>query len=175
MVKFSLVLLSLGLISACTSVSVEEYSTNQPAMDIREFFDGSLSAHGIVKNRSGKVIRYFNASIIASWDDGIGKLDETFYFDDGEQQRRIWTLQSDNSGNFTGTANDVIGSSKMNVSGNSLFMQYTLLIAYDEDTLDLQIDDRMYRVSDKVIINESTMSKWGFEVGQIILVIEKIS
>jgi hypothetical protein len=175
MVKFSLVLLCLGFISACASVSVEDYSKNQPVMDVREFFDGNLSAHGIVKNRSGKVIRYFNASIIASWDDGIGKLDETFYFDDGEQQRRIWTLQPDDSGNFSGTANDVIGSSKLNVSGNSLFMQYILRIAYGDDTLDLQIDDRMYRISDKVVINESTMSKWGFEVGQIILVIEKTS
>lgn len=175
MVKFSLVLLCLGFISACASISVEDYATNQPSMDVREFFNGNLSAHGIVKNRSGKVIRYFNASIIASWNDGVGKLDETFYFDDGEEQKRIWILQPDASGNLSGTANDVIGSSKMNVSGNSLFMQYTLRIPYDDDTLDLQIDDRMYRVSDRVVINESTMRKWGFEVGQIILVIEKTS
>jgi len=175
MVKILLVLLSLGFISACASVSVVDYEKNQPAMDVREFFDGNLSAHGIVKNRSGKVIRYFNATIIASWDDGIGKLDETFYFDDGEQQRRIWTLRPDDSGNFKGSANDVIGISKLNISGNSLFMQYILRVAYDDDTLDLLIDDRMYRISDKVVINESTMSKWGFEVGQIILVIEKTS
>ena len=61
----------------------------------------------------------------------------------------------------------------MNVSGNSLFMQYILRIPYEDDTLDLQIDDRMYRVSDRVVINESTMRKWGFEVGKIVLVIEK--
>ncbi len=144
-------------------------------MDVREFFDGNLSAHGIVKNRSGEVIRYFNASIIASWEDGIGKLDETFYFDDGEEQKRVWILKPDDSGKLIGTANDVIGTAEMEVSGNSVFMQYVLRIPYDDDTLDLKIDDRMYRVSDRVVINESTMSKWGFEVGQIILVIEKDS
>ena len=173
MVKLSLLILGLTLVSGCASVSVEDYAKNHPRMDVREFFDGNLSAHGIVKNRSGEVIRYFNASIIASWEDGVGKLDETFYFDDGEEQKRIWVLQPDGSGNLSGTANDVVGSSKMNVSGNSLFMQYILRIPYEDDTLDLQIDDRMYRVSDRVVINESTMSKWGFEVGQIILVIEK--
>jgi len=173
MVKLSLLVICLSLISACASVSVEDYEKNQPRMDVREFFDGNLSAHGIVKNRSGEVIRYFNATIIASWDDGVGKLDETFYFDDGEEQKRTWILQPDSSGNLSGTANDVIGSSKMNVSGNSLFMQYILRIPYEDNALDLQIDDRMYRVSDQVIINESTMRKWGFEVGKIILVIEK--
>ena len=175
MVKISLLLLSLALISACASVSVEDYANNQPRMDVREFFDGNLSAHGIVKNRSGEVIRYFNASIIASWEDGIGKLDETFYFDDGEEQKRVWILKPDDSGKLIGTANDVIGTAEMEVSGNSVFMQYVLRIPYDDDTLDLKIDDRMYRVSDRVVINESTMSKWGFEVGQIILVIEKDS
>ena len=173
MVRFSLPILCLAFISACATVSVDNYAENKPRMDIREFFDGQLSAHGIVKNRSGEVIRYFNANIIASWENGVGKLDETFYFDDGEEQKRIWILTPDGSGNLKGTANDVIGSSRLNVSGNSLFMQYTLRIAYDESTLDLEIDDRMYRVSDRVVINESTMRKWGFEVGQIILVIEK--
>ncbi|MDH3857156.1 MAG: DUF3833 domain-containing protein [Gammaproteobacteria bacterium] len=28
-------------------------------------------------------------------------------------------------------------------------------------------------MSDKVLLNESIMTKWGFKVGQIILVIEK--
>jgi len=173
MVKLSLLILCLSFISGCASVSVEDYSKNQPVMDIREFFDGNLTAHGIVKNRSGKVIRYFNADIIASWSDGVGKLDETFVFDDGEEQKRIWIIRPDGSGSFSATANDVIGVSKMNVSGNSLFMQYVLRIPYDDDILDLKIDDRMYRVSDRVVINESTMRKWGFEVGKIILVIEK--
>ena len=175
MVKLSLLILGLTLVSGCASVSVEDYAKNQPRLDIREFFDGNLSAHGIVKNRSGEVIRYFNASIIASWEDGVGKLDETFYFDDGEEQKRIWILQPDGSGELTGTAGDVIGSTQLEVSGNSLFMNYMLRVAYDDGTLVLNIDDRMYRVSDRVVINESTMSKWGFEVGNIILVIEKDS
>jgi hypothetical protein len=49
-----------------------------------------------------------------------------------------------------------------------------LRIPYGDDTIDLRIDDRMYLVSDRVLLNESVMTKWGFEVGQINLVIEKI-
>ena len=170
---FSIFLLSLGLLQSCSSVPVSDYADNSPTMVVEEFFNGSLRAHGIVKNRSGKVTRYFNASIKADWVDGVGTLDEVFKFDDGEEQTRIWKLTRDESGSYVGTANDVVGSSTLEVSGNSLFLDYVLRIPYDDGTLDLHIDDRMYLVSDRVLINESVMTKWGVKVGQITLVIEK--
>jgi len=170
---FSIFLLSLGMLQSCSSVPVSEYVDNSPTMVVEEFFNGSLKAHGIVKDRRGKVTRYFNASINANWVDGVGTLDEVFKFDDGEEQTRIWKLVRDESGNYVGSANDVIGSSTLEVSGNSLFLDYVLRIPYDDGTLDLNIDDRMYLVSDRVLINESVMTKWGIKVGQITLVIEK--
>jgi len=170
---FSIFLLSLGMLQSCSSVPVSEYADNSPTMVVEEFFNGSLTAHGIVKDRSGKVTRYFNASIKADWVDGVGTLDEVFKFDDGEEQNRIWKLTRDESGGYVGSANDVVGSSQLEVSGNSLFLDYVLRIPYDDGTLDLNIDDRMYLVSDRVLINESVMTKWGIKVGQITLVIEK--
>lgn len=170
--RLSIVLLSFGL-SSCSSVPVNEYANNTPVMVVEEFFNGSLRAHGIVKNRSGKLTRYFNASINAYWVEGVGTLDEVFKFDDGEEQRRIWKLVKDDAGNYIGTANDVVGSAILEVAGNSLFLDYVLRVPYDNGTLDLHIDDRMYLVSDRVLINESVMTKWGFDVGEITLVIEK--
>jgi hypothetical protein len=173
MIRFSLLILSIGILSACANVSVTDYAKNSPKLVLQEFFNGSLRAHGIVKDRSGKVIRYFNASIDASWVDGVGTLDENFVFDNGEKQQRIWTIIKDDTGKYIGTANDVIGSSQLKVSGNSLFLNYVLRIPYEDGTLDLNIDDRMYLVSNNVLINESVMTKWGFQVGEIVLVIEK--
>ena len=171
--SFSIFLLGLGMLQSCSSVPVSEYADNSPTMVVEEFFNGSLRAHGIVKDRGGKVTRYFNASIDAYWVDGVGTLDEVFRFDDGEEQRRIWKLVKDDSGNYVGSANDVVGNSTLKVAGNSLFLDYVLRIPYDDGTLDLHIDDRMYLVSERVLINESVMTKWGFNVGQITLVIEK--
>jgi len=174
LLRLTIVFLGLGLFSACSSVRISEYADNQPAMVVEEFFNGSLRAHGIVKNRDEKVIRYFNASIDAKWVGGVGTLDEVFKFDDGEEQRRVWKLVRNDAGNYTASANDVIGSSTLKVGGNSLFLDYVLRIPWDDGTLDLRVDDRMYLVSDRVLINESVMTKWGFEVGRISLVIEKI-
>lgn len=163
----------LVLLGGCSSVSVQDYADNKPRLVIEEFFDGHLVAQGIVKDRGGKVIRYFRADIDASWQDGVGTLDEKFVFDDGELQSRIWTLKPDGKGEYIGSANDVVGETRLKLAGNSLFMEYVLRIPYGDDTLDLTIDDRMYLVSETVLLNESGMSKWGFEVGEINLVIEK--
>ena len=173
--KFLALLCAAFLITlnGCSAVPIEEYAENSPALVAETFFSGELIASGIVKDRSGRVIRYFNATIDASWEGGVGTLDEQFVFDDGEEQTRVWTLERTAAGTYIATAGDVIGESQMKVLGNSLFMQYVLRIPYGDGTIDVNVDDRMYLVSDTVLLNESVMSKWGFHVGQITLVIQK--
>ncbi len=167
------VLLACTMLLGCHSVSVRDYRDNRPALDIETFFDGQLSAHGVVKDRGGKVIRYFNADINAYWRDGVGTLEEDFTFDDGEQQRRVWTLTPVGEGRYRGTAGDVTGPADISVAGNSMFLDYVLRIPWGDDTLDLRIDDRMYLVSPDILINESRMLKFGIRVGEILLVIRR--
>jgi hypothetical protein len=61
----------------------------------------------------------------------------------------------------------------LEVAGNSVFLDYVLRVPYNGDSIDLRIDDRMYLVSERVLLNESIMTKWGLEVGSLMLVIEK--
>ncbi len=172
--RYVLVLAMVFMLASCGSVRVETYADNQPRLVPEAFFNGRLMAHGIVKNRSGEVIRYFNAAIKAYWQNGIGTLEEDFVFDDGEQQRRVWTLTPDGSGGYIGTAGDVVSEAPIRVAGNSMFLRYVLRVPYGDGTLDVTIDDRMYLVNESVLINESVMSKWGLEVGSLSLVIQKM-
>ena len=52
-----------------------------------------------------------------------------------------------------------------------MFFDYTLRIELEDGPIDVKIDDRMYRVSENVVINESKMRKLGFGVGEIVLTI----
>ena len=171
MLKTTILLFQVLLLQACSSIPVDSYSDFSPAFDPREFFSGELTAHGVVKNRGGRVIRTFNADIQANWKNDVGTLLENFRFDDGETQQRIWTLIPDGNGSYIGSANDVIGASQLTFSGNSLFMDYVLRIPYGDSTIDVHVDDRMYLISTDVLINESSMSKYGLEVGSIVLTI----
>lgn len=173
------------LLTACSSVDIHQYKSNQPILVLDQFFNGELSAHGILKNRSGEVIRYFNVTMTGSWDEnGVGTLAEKFIFNDDSIQYRTWTFTpvamtenvattEPNTIKYQATANDTLAPSLIDLSGNAFFMNYDLLINYQGDDIDVNIDDKMYLVNENVIINESVMTKYGIEVGYITLTIIK--
>ena len=171
MIRTTLVAVVLVALAACSSGQVSDYSKLQPRLEVEQFFQGRLTAHGVVKDRGGRVIRTFNADIDASWSEGVGTLTEEFVFDDGETQRRIWTLRRDGKDQYTGTAGDVVGEGRLQQAGNSVFLDYVLQVPYGDGSVDVRVDDRMYLVAPDVLINESRMSKFGWRVGNLILVI----
>jgi hypothetical protein len=171
MLKLLVLCVFITLTTACSSIEVDDYRDFKPTLQPETFFDGYLTAHGVIKDRGGRVIRTFNADIDASWDNRVGTLVEDFIFDDGETQQRIWTLRPNGEGGYTGTAGDVIGTGELSLAGNSLFLDYVLRIPYGGSTVDVRVDDRMYLVSPTVLINESIMKKFGVRVGSIDLVI----
>jgi hypothetical protein len=160
------------MVSSCSTTFIDDYASNQPKLDLQQFFNGNLSAHGVLKDRNGKVTRYFNANIKAYWKDGVGTLEEKFVFDDGEVQYRNWILTPSEKG-YAATAGDVIGTGKAQVKGNAMQLNYVLEINYKGSPLQLQVDDWMWQVDNNTLLNESTLRKWGFKVGSIQLVIIK--
>ena len=191
--KFITATILLLLLTACSSVDINQYKQNQPKLVLDQFFDGELTAHGILKNRSGDVIRYFNVTMTGSWDEnGVGTLAEKFIFNDESIQFRTWTFTPLNISNqattnhataketedfstvqYQATANDTLAPTLIDLSGNAFFMNYDLLINYQGDDIDVNINDKMYLINENVIINESIMTKYGIEVGYITLTIIK--
>ncbi|MCA0893347.1 DUF3833 domain-containing protein [Microbulbifer agarilyticus] len=166
-------------ISGCSAPSIESYADKTPRFVAEEFFSGPMKAYGVVKDRSGAVTRKFVAELNGSWEDGRGILREKFEFDDGEIQYRNWVMVPNSQASvgpvraFTATAEDVVGESTMRTAGNAVFMRYVLQVPYKGRTLDLNVDDRMYLVAPNILIAESKLSKWGFNVGEIQLTIVK--
>ena len=62
-------------LAACSSTGVTYYADQLPELVLEDFFDGNLEAYGVVKDWRGRVIRKFEADIIAYWDRGVGTLD----------------------------------------------------------------------------------------------------
>ena len=57
------------------------------------------------------------------------------------------------------------------VRGNAVNLAYTLTVPYKETEVTLSMDDWMYPIAPGVIMNETLMTKWGFTVGKVTLVI----
>lgn len=159
------------LTTACSTVTVQDYAGGEPELEMEHFFNGDLVAYGVVKDWRGRVIRRFQADIDASWEAGIGTLDEGFLFDDGETDRRVWTLTPTGKDSYRGTAGDVVGAGQLQVAGNAVFLDYVLELPYGSGSINVRVDDRMYLLTPELLLNESSLRKFGFKVGELLLVI----
>lgn len=168
--------LALGLVS-CSGPSVQMYSKETPKLDLSAYFNGEIDAYGIFTNRSGEVVKRFKVLIKAKWEskDGkkVGTLDEDFVYSDGTKQKRIWTLTEVAPGRYSGTASDVVGEAVGELAGNALNWRYTLALPVDGKIYNVQFNDWMYLMDDKVMLNKAEMSKFGIYLGEVTLAFYK--
>lgn len=172
--KTLLPLLFATLLTACGSVSVSDYSNTSPQLDLREFLNGELRAYGMLQDRSGRMTRRFTATLQGSWNGEEGVLAEVFQFDDGEVQERTWRLRHEGDGRYTGTAGDVIGTATGSIGGSVFHWQYQLDVPWRDDSIAVNLDDWLYLVDAQHLLNRTTLTKFGFRVGELTLLIEKL-
>ncbi len=127
----------------------------------------------MLQDFSGKQTRRFTADIVGTIDGNSITLDETFLFDDGEKQKRVWVITQHDDGAYSGTAGDVVGVATGKVSGNVLHWVYQLRIPYDGDEITLTLDDWLYRQDENHMFNLTSMKKFGIEVGKLTLFFQK--
>ena len=168
-----LTLVAVLLLTSCAA-KVEDYRPTLPALDLHRFFDGDLKAYGMLQDRSGRMTRRFSATLHGSWQGETGTLVEHFAFDDGEQQDRTWILQHLGDGHYRGTAGDVIGTADGSTGGSVFQWHYSLNVPWRSDSISVDLDDWLYLVDEQHLLNKTTMTKFGFRVGELTLVIEKI-
>ena len=92
---------------------------------------------------------------------------------DGTKQKRIWrltrTLDAQGMGQYTGRADDVVGIATGQERGNAFHWTYTMALPVDGTVYNVDFDDWMYLMTDKVMLNKATMSKFGFRLGEVTL------
>ena len=158
------------LLTACASAPVPtDYSTEKPALDLASYFKGDLVGHGLFTDRSGKVQRRFTVAMKGTWTGDDGVLDEDFTYSDGKKERRVWRLKKLPGGRYTGMADDVVGTAQGQVAGNALQWKYTLRLPVDDKVYEVQFDDWMYLMDDRVMLNKAQMSKFGIHLGEVTL------
>jgi hypothetical protein len=161
--------LSAALLGACSTPQVQDYAKETPVLELRDYFNGTLDAYGIFTDRSGKVVKRFTVVMTCTWKGDSGVLDEAFSYSDGTTQRRIWRLTRHADGRYSGQADDVVGTAEGRQSGNAFNWAYTLALPVEGRVVNVQFDDWMYLMNDKVMLNKAAMRKWGVGLGEVTL------
>lgn len=152
---------------------IDSFEGKEPKADIKSYFNGEIDAWGFIQNRSGTITRRFNVSMVGKWDGNRGTLTEHFTFDDGEKQERIWSLSVNDDETFTGTAGDVVGVAQGQQKGNAINMKYVLKIPVNGKHYDISINDWLILLDNKRLMNISSLTKFGFNVGRLTIFFEK--
>ena len=156
-------------LSACAGPQISDYTAETPALDLRKYFTGTVDAWGIFTDRSGRVVKRFTVVIDCQWQGDEGVLDEAFTYSDGTLQRRVWRLKALPNGRYEGRADDVVGMATGQTKGNAFQWQYTLALPVDGKVWEVQFDDWMFLMNDRVMLNKAVMSKLGVTLGEVTL------
>ena len=159
----------------CASPSLDKHLQTEPVLDLRQYFNGVVDAWGVFTDRSGQVVKSFTVVMNCSWNGVEGVLDEDFVYSDGTTQKRIWRLTHQGEGRYVGRADDVVGQASGRTRGNAFNWAYTLALPVDGQVWHVQFDDWMYLMSERVMLNKASMSKFGIFLGEVTLSFTKRS
>jgi hypothetical protein len=129
--------------TSCTSVRLSDYADQKPHFDMQ-----------------------------CSWQGDTGTLDEDFTYADGKKERRVWTIKKQND-RYTGTAADVVGEAGGAAAGNALNWKYVLALPVGDKVYNVNFDDWMWQLDDKIMMNRAVFSKFGFKLGEVLITFYK--
>ena len=63
----------------------------------------------------------------------------------------------------------MVGVAEGRSAGNALNWRYTLALPVDGKVYEVQFDDWMYLMDERVMLNKAVMSKFGIKLGEVTL------
>lgn len=171
--KWMVAMVSSLLLMAGCSTDVGEYQQATPRFDLFEFFQGDLTAWGMIQDYSDKQTRRFEVQIQGQVDGDTLTLVEDFVFDDGETDQRVWVIKRVEDKRYQGQADDIVGVASGEEMGNVLQWKYDFELPRGDSTVTVTFDDWLYRQDDKRAFNVTKIRKLGFEVGRLTIFFEK--
>jgi len=172
--RLAVVLLLLAGLSACSTMTVDEFKNGAPALVLEEYFTGQTRARGIFEDRFGNVQRQFTVDIDGSWDGTTLTLNEEFIYSDGETENRIWKIKKSGDNKYSGTTQESIGVAEGAIAGNAFHWEYDFNLKVGESMWKVHFDDWMFLQSDGVLINKATVTRWGLKLGTVFLSFQKL-
>lgn len=139
-----------------------------PAFDIRERFNGPIVCEGVIYGPTGRVSSRFVADFEASWNGNVGTMKETFHYDSGQVQDRVWTLTLGNDGRIRAEAPDVVGTGSGEQRGSAVQLNYRIRLTDEAGGHALDVTDWMYLMSNGSIMNRSQFRKFGIKVAELV-------
>jgi len=141
--------------------------------DLLSWLEGRTLAEGVFEDRGGRVRRRFTVELNGTADANSLRLNERFIFDNGERQERTWVLTRGPGRIFTGRAEDSVSEAHGRFDEGVAYLSSKLWLKAGKRKIAMHFDDAFYPAGAGLVLNRSTMSKWGIRLGQILIQFRK--
>lgn len=167
-------LLCVLLTSACATAPGLPRETGGEAFVIERDLLGATTARGEFSAING-LRRGFTAYLDGAREGDRLTLVERFEYDDGERDQKTWVLTLKGPGQYTGVREDVLGEARGWQDGNAFRLEYDIRLPDENGKPGMQVRfrDVMVKTAEGVVINNATVGKWGFNVGNVALKITR--
>jgi hypothetical protein len=151
------------------------YSNGTPVLELKSFLNGKIIGYGIIQNRKRKVIKKFEFIANASWDNNNnGTIIEKMIYDDGRIDNRTWNLTEKSHNHYIAKSDDVLNYAEIFINGNAMKWSYQMYIPVGKKKYKITFEDWMFLLNEKTLINRNYFKKFGFNVGELTLFMQKI-
>lgn len=173
MIRSLLLAVTLFVITGCSGMKLDDFDGTAPEFVPEEYFLGRTRAWGFFQDRFGRLRREFVVDIEGYMEGEVLVLDERFVYADGELDERVWRIRHLGDGRYTGEADDIVGTATGERRGKAMRWRYLFDLAIGDSTWRVSFDDWMFRQDDDVMINRTTVSKWGITLGEVYIFFKK--
>ena len=141
--------------------------------DLLSWLEGRTLAEGVFEDRGGRVRRRFTVELNGTAEANALRLNERFIFDNGERQERTWVLTRGPGRIFKGRAEDSVSEAHGRFDEGVAYLSSKLWLKVGKRKIAMHFDDAFYPAGAGLVLNRSTMSKWGIRLGQILIQFRK--
>lgn len=166
--KFLFAIALSSVISGCSSMNIEKFSSNGPEFNFTDYFDGHTRASGWFADRFGNVKRHFCGDFYGEKSGDVFNLDEKLYYSDGIIEERVWAVTIDPAGQFIAESDSLVGPASGIQKGSALQLQYVMNVLVAENKIwKLSMNDYMFYQPDLSLHNSTEVKKWGLRIGNV--------
>lgn len=132
---------------------------------LENYFQGRTLATGSFRAING-TRRDFAADLHGTWNGRTLTLVEDFRYSDGERDRKTWRFTKTGETTWSGTREDVIGTTTMRIHGNIAKFAYLVELEGSGGPVRVRFHDTMRLRPDGTVINTAWVTRYGLPVAR---------
>ncbi|MEP6663928.1 MAG: DUF3833 family protein [Verrucomicrobiota bacterium] len=167
----------LVIATGCSSLQPRDFAGATPTFEPDKYFTGHVRSWGVTENRAGEPKSRFTTESFGKRDaSGDVMIEQTFHYEDGRTQKRLWHVHRIDAHHYEATANDVVGKAKGEAYGNAFRWEYTITLKPGNPFSHVRLHQWMYLPEGtETMFTRVAVKKFGLKIAQVSESFERVS